>query len=45
MGEMIERIGWPKFFRLTGIEFTKQHIDDYRFAGKSLNTSAQLRQG
>jgi dissimilatory sulfite reductase beta subunit len=45
MGEFIARIGWPKFFELTGIEFTKQHIDDYRYAGLTYKRSAQLRQG
>ncbi len=43
MSEFIERIGWPKFFKLTGIEFEKEHIDDYRFAGLSFKRSAQLR--
>ncbi|MGD2070186.1 MAG: dissimilatory-type sulfite reductase subunit beta [Gemmatimonadota bacterium] len=43
MGEFIDRIGWPKFFRLTGIEFEKEHIDDYRYAGMTFKTSAQLR--
>lgn len=44
MGEWIERIGWPKFFDLTGIEFTKYHIDDFTHAGTTFKTSAQLRQ-
>jgi sulfite reductase beta subunit len=44
MGEMINRIGWPRFFRLAGIEFTKEHIDDYRFSALSLNRTAQVRQ-
>jgi len=43
LGEFIERIGWPKFFDLTGIEFEKQHIDDYKYAGLSFKRSAQLR--
>jgi sulfite reductase beta subunit len=43
MGEWIERIGWPKFFELTGIEFTKQHIDSFKHAGTTFNTSAQIR--
>jgi len=43
MGEFIDRIGWPKFFKLTGIEFTKQHIDDYKYAGLTFKRSAQLR--
>jgi sulfite reductase beta subunit len=44
MGEFIERIGWPRFFELTGIEFQKEHIDDFRFAGLSYKRSAQIRQ-
>jgi sulfite reductase beta subunit len=44
MGEWIERIGWPKFFKLTGLEFTKYHIDDFRHAGESFRRSAHLRQ-
>jgi len=43
MGEFIERIGWPKFFELTGIEFQKEHIDDYKHAGLTFKRSAQLR--
>ena len=43
MGEFIERIGWPKFFKLTGIEFEKQHIDDYKYAGLTYKRSAHLR--
>jgi sulfite reductase beta subunit len=43
MGEWIDRIGWPKFFKLTGIEFTKQHIDSFKHAGTTFNTSAQVR--
>jgi sulfite reductase beta subunit len=43
MGEFIARIGWPQFFKLTGIEFQKEHIDDYRYAGLSFKRSAQLR--
>ena len=33
MGDFIERIGWPKFFEMTELEFTKYHIDDYKLAG------------
>ena len=43
MGEWIERIGWPKFFELSGLEFTKYHIDDFTHAGESYKRSAQLR--
>jgi sulfite reductase beta subunit len=44
MGEFIERIGWPRFFKLTGIEFAKEHIDDFKYAGLTYKRSAQLRQ-
>ncbi len=44
MGEMIQRIGWPRFFRLAGIQFSKEHIDDYRYAALSLKRTAQLHQ-
>ncbi|MHC4083471.1 MAG: dissimilatory-type sulfite reductase subunit beta [Planctomycetota bacterium] len=43
MGEFIDRIGWPRFFKLTGIEFSKEHIDDYKYAGLTYKRSAQLR--
>jgi sulfite reductase beta subunit len=43
MGEFIERIGWPRFFKLTGIEFSKEHIDDFKHAGLTYNRTAQLR--
>ncbi len=45
MGEWIERIGWPKFFEIADIEFTKYHIDDFTHAGETYKRSAQLRQG
>jgi sulfite reductase beta subunit len=44
LGEMIERIGWPKFFKLTGLEFTKYHIDDFTHAGESFSRSMHMRQ-
>ncbi|MEW6071559.1 MAG: dissimilatory-type sulfite reductase subunit beta [Planctomycetota bacterium] len=44
MGEWIDRIGWPKFFEITGIEFTKYHIDDFTHAGETYKRSAQVRQ-
>jgi sulfite reductase beta subunit len=43
VGEWIERIGWEKFFKLTGIEFTFQHIDDYTFARDTFRTSAAFK--
>lgn len=43
MGEWIERIGWPRFFELTGLEFTKYMIDDWRTARTTWNASAHIR--
>jgi len=43
IGEWIERIGWKRFFEMTGFPFTKYHIDDYRFARTTFNTSAHVR--
>ena len=43
MGEWIERIGWPKFFKMTGFPFTKYHIDDFTHAGETFHRTAQLR--
>jgi sulfite reductase beta subunit len=42
MGEWIERIGWPKFFRMAGIEFQKEHIDDFKHAGLTFKRSTHL---
>jgi len=42
MGDWIERIGWPKFFKMADIEFTKQHIDDFRHAGLTYKRSTHL---
>ena len=42
MGEWIERIGWPKFFKMAGIEFQKEHIDDFKYAGLTFKRSTHL---
>ena len=42
MGEWIERIGWPRFFKLAGIPFQKEHIDDFKHAGWTYKTSTHL---
>jgi len=42
IGEWIDRIGWPKFFKMTGIEFAKEHIDDFKNAGLTYKRSAHL---
>ena len=43
VGEWIERTGWESFFRLTGIEFTEQHIDDFTHAVATYRTTTQFR--
>jgi sulfite reductase beta subunit len=43
VGEWVERIGWERFFSLTGIPFTHQHIDDYTFMRDTLRTSAAFK--
>ena len=43
MGEWIDRIGWPRFFQLTGFEFTRYHIDDFKHAGLTYARSAHVR--
>jgi len=42
LGEWIERIGWPKFFKMAGIEFQKEHIDDFKHAGLTYKRSTHL---
>ncbi len=42
MGEWINRIGWPKFFRMSGIKFQKEHIDDFKHAGLTFKRSTHL---
>ncbi len=43
MGEWIERIGWDRFFALTGIPFTEQHIDDFTLATETFRTTPAFR--
>jgi sulfite reductase beta subunit len=43
MGEWIERIGWSRFFKLSGIPFTKHHIDDFTHAGETFKRSVHLK--
>ncbi len=42
IGEWIERIGWPKFFDMAGIDFQKEHIDDFKHAGLTFKRSVHL---
>jgi len=43
INDWIERIGWPRFFEVTGLPFTKYHIDNWRGARSSLNASTHIR--
>jgi sulfite reductase beta subunit len=42
LGEWIDRIGWPRFFEMTGLAFTKHQIEDWRGGRSSLNASAHI---
>ena len=42
MGEWIDRITWPKFFRMAEIPFQKEHIDDFKHAGLTFKRSTQI---
>ena len=42
LGEWINRITWPRFFKLSGIPFEKQHIDDFKHAGLTFKRSTHL---
>lgn len=43
LSDWIERIGWPRFFELTELPFTKFHIDNWHGSRRSLNASAHIR--
>jgi len=43
IGEWIERIGWEKFFKITGIPFTDKHIDDFIFSIRDFRTTTQFK--
>lgn len=43
VGEWIERIGWEKFFKVTGLPFTFQHIDDFTIARETFRTAATFK--
>ena len=42
LGEWIDRIGWPEFYKRTGFEFTKYHIDDFTHAGLTYRRSTHF---
>ncbi len=43
VNEWIDRIGWPKFFELTGLPFTKFHLETWKGGREALNASSQVR--
>jgi dissimilatory sulfite reductase (desulfoviridin) alpha/beta subunit len=43
VNDWIERIGWPRFFELTNLPFTKFHVDNWRGSRRSLNASTYIR--
>ena len=43
MGEWIERIGWPKFFKIADLPFTRYHIDDFTHAGETFKRSTHIK--
>ncbi|MHA1598344.1 MAG: dissimilatory-type sulfite reductase subunit beta [Alphaproteobacteria bacterium] len=42
MSEWIDRIGWPRFFEMTSLPFTKHHIEDWRGGRNALNQSSHV---
>ena len=42
VSEWIDRIGWPRFFELTDLPFTKYHIEDWQGDRHSLNASSHV---
>ncbi|MEK6527258.1 MAG: dissimilatory-type sulfite reductase subunit beta [Nitrospirota bacterium] len=43
VGEWIDRIGWERFFQLTGIEFTFQAIDDFTFMRDTMRCASTFK--
>lgn len=43
VGEWIERIGWEKFFKLTGLPFTDKHLDDFTHAPTTFRSTTQFK--
>ncbi len=43
VGEWIERIGWEKFFKVTALPFTFQHIDDFTIARETFRTTPTFK--
>ncbi len=43
VGEWIERVGWERFFKLTGIPFTDKHIDDFTLAPTTFRSTTNFK--
>jgi sulfite reductase beta subunit len=43
LGEWIDRVGWERFFELTKIPFTMEHIDDFIFSIPTFRTTTQFK--
>ena len=43
VGEWVERIGWEKFFKITALPFTFQHVDDFVIARETFRTTASFK--
>lgn len=43
LGEWVERIGWERFFSITGIPFSDKLIDDYIFSRETFRTTAAFK--
>ena len=43
IGEWVERVGWERFFSLTGIPFSDMLIDDYIFSRETFRTGAAFK--
>ncbi len=43
LGDWIERVGWPTFFKLTGIPFSWKHIDDFIGAQSTYRTTTHIK--
>ena len=43
LGEWVDRIGWERFFDMTGLPFTRFHIDNWSGARYTLNHSTHIR--
>ncbi|MGD0885597.1 MAG: dissimilatory-type sulfite reductase subunit beta [Thermodesulfovibrionales bacterium] len=43
VGEWVDRIGWEKFFTITKLPFTYQHIDDFVIARETFRTTPTFK--